>query len=670
MRGAKSTIALATMLALSMAVPLRSSGQICSGDCNQNGTVTVDEIVLLVNAALGVASVSVCTRGDASSDDEITIDEIVSAVNAALRGCAGPTLTATLTPPLPTPAAPPTLAPLVASEVTFFTNPGDGQLANISTTNGLTVEYYGERDEEGIPSQPTHVRLTGPDLGEHGAVVALDAAGRPSSVVIENLDVSAKLDWRADGLLQLTIIHGELIFSALLPIDSEGTPEPGVQDSPQRFAARLQQLPARIPGEVDISTCGETELPGEPSNITVEGHWRDISHSGLESHAFFPSYRSGIEWSYSIPRPADAVDITRVCQKLHATLGCAVANVGALAMMACFAELAGVPEVALPLCTALGIAINAACRLMVDTIATVPCERQTRAINRYIDNEANVWVTAYGNYWNKRLFASSLTDQPVTVSNNSSQVPPISLDFDYAGLAQILANGWSPTARATARSVENCGSHKYEVTIDPPTCQPWQRVCIECYATRRTADFLVYYDRQCADGAIPSCYAGYTDTDWRVGVGETWDVDVRLLGEKEDVLASSSVVVANASPAPPQNYRALRRLIRTDGGCDPEYYGVTVAPICQSDGEVCLECSAVDSGFGWPPLPAVTDRVCGTADNPPICFASTGLKVAFWLEATIASAQTVQTRLFDSSASLIDESHLFFTHSRIEECLP
>jgi hypothetical protein len=49
--------------------------------------VTVDEILTLVNIALGNAAVSDCGASDASGDQQITVDEILTAVNNALNGC-------------------------------------------------------------------------------------------------------------------------------------------------------------------------------------------------------------------------------------------------------------------------------------------------------------------------------------------------------------------------------------------------------------------------------------------------------------------------------------------------------------------------------------------------------------------------------------------------------
>jgi hypothetical protein len=61
----------------------------CTGDCKGDGVVTVDELLTMVNIALGNAPVSDCTLGDASGDGQITVDEILTAVDAALNGCGG-----------------------------------------------------------------------------------------------------------------------------------------------------------------------------------------------------------------------------------------------------------------------------------------------------------------------------------------------------------------------------------------------------------------------------------------------------------------------------------------------------------------------------------------------------------------------------------------------------
>jgi hypothetical protein len=59
----------------------------CEGDCSGTRTVTVDEILTMVNIALGNTGVATCEAGDANHDGQISVDEILTAVNNALNGC-------------------------------------------------------------------------------------------------------------------------------------------------------------------------------------------------------------------------------------------------------------------------------------------------------------------------------------------------------------------------------------------------------------------------------------------------------------------------------------------------------------------------------------------------------------------------------------------------------
>ncbi|MFQ5668365.1 MAG: hypothetical protein ACE5I7_18310 [Candidatus Binatia bacterium] len=89
-----------------LAVIPHTAQAVCPGDCNTDGTVTVNELIAMVNVALGSAPVSVCMPGDSSGDGAISVNEIVAAVNNALRGCpVEPTPTPTMVPPSPTATA-------------------------------------------------------------------------------------------------------------------------------------------------------------------------------------------------------------------------------------------------------------------------------------------------------------------------------------------------------------------------------------------------------------------------------------------------------------------------------------------------------------------------------------------------------------------------------------
>lgn len=59
----------------------------CGGDCNGDGTVTIDELVTAVSIALGAASLHSCGGLDGDGNGLVTVDELIQAVTAALDGC-------------------------------------------------------------------------------------------------------------------------------------------------------------------------------------------------------------------------------------------------------------------------------------------------------------------------------------------------------------------------------------------------------------------------------------------------------------------------------------------------------------------------------------------------------------------------------------------------------
>ncbi len=84
----------------------KASGARCVGDCDGSGSVSINEVVRMVNIALGRQALALCPAGDNNEDGAITVDEIVAAVEYLLRGCPPPP-TPTSFQPTPTPTAPP-----------------------------------------------------------------------------------------------------------------------------------------------------------------------------------------------------------------------------------------------------------------------------------------------------------------------------------------------------------------------------------------------------------------------------------------------------------------------------------------------------------------------------------------------------------------------------------
>jgi hypothetical protein len=59
----------------------------CAGDCGNDGEVTINELLVMVNIVLDILELPECPAGDADGGGTITIDEILRAVNNALFGC-------------------------------------------------------------------------------------------------------------------------------------------------------------------------------------------------------------------------------------------------------------------------------------------------------------------------------------------------------------------------------------------------------------------------------------------------------------------------------------------------------------------------------------------------------------------------------------------------------
>lgn len=62
----------------------------CAGDCNHSNDVTIEEVITMVNIALGNSLLSACPAGDVDGNGSITVNEIIVAVNNSLHGCPSP----------------------------------------------------------------------------------------------------------------------------------------------------------------------------------------------------------------------------------------------------------------------------------------------------------------------------------------------------------------------------------------------------------------------------------------------------------------------------------------------------------------------------------------------------------------------------------------------------
>jgi len=63
------------------------AGAPCTGDCNGDGQVAVNELIVMVNISLEQQPTSNCPIADKNGDGAVTITEIITAVNYALTQC-------------------------------------------------------------------------------------------------------------------------------------------------------------------------------------------------------------------------------------------------------------------------------------------------------------------------------------------------------------------------------------------------------------------------------------------------------------------------------------------------------------------------------------------------------------------------------------------------------
>jgi hypothetical protein len=59
---------------------------VCVGDCNGTGSVTINELILGVNIALGLRPITDCPAFDTDFSGSVSVAELIAAVNVALRG--------------------------------------------------------------------------------------------------------------------------------------------------------------------------------------------------------------------------------------------------------------------------------------------------------------------------------------------------------------------------------------------------------------------------------------------------------------------------------------------------------------------------------------------------------------------------------------------------------
>jgi hypothetical protein len=150
------------------ALPARA--QVCTGDCNDNGQVAVNELVIGINIGLGLVGGTACPALE-EEDGTVPIDEMITAVDNALNGCPGAVPSAT---PTEVETEEPTATPTEASgtatttpEATATVPVGGTETATPEATETTTPEATVTSTEvpSATPTQlPTETGTPEPDL--------------------------------------------------------------------------------------------------------------------------------------------------------------------------------------------------------------------------------------------------------------------------------------------------------------------------------------------------------------------------------------------------------------------------------------------------------------------------------------------------------------------------
>src|SRR5215470_18085319 len=95
-------LALMASIALLIAAGLAGAQELCVGDCDVSGAVSIDELLIGVNIALGREALTRCSEFDLNGDGTLEINELLAGVRSLVDGCRLPEPTPTATP-IPTP---------------------------------------------------------------------------------------------------------------------------------------------------------------------------------------------------------------------------------------------------------------------------------------------------------------------------------------------------------------------------------------------------------------------------------------------------------------------------------------------------------------------------------------------------------------------------------------
>lgn len=294
-------------VAPSLPAPAQECPSVCAGDCNGDGTVTIDELLAAVGIALGTLPWGRCADADRDRDRRVTADELLGAVQGALRGCGW-------APPgsSPTPVATPSggAPPLDLADRALPEWYADAKLGIMIHWGPFTIPAWAERtiDPEKMftdPSDPYYF---------------FSAAGVEAFL---NHNPYSEWYWNSVAIEGSgTWQHHRDTWGAELPYDAFAPLFADQLDawSPRAWAALFQQAGARYVVLVTKHHDGYTLWPSDVPNPRYGNAWRAPRDVVGELSAAVRDrclrmglyYSGGIDWTWTPPPFATLQDALRL----------------------------------------------------------------------------------------------------------------------------------------------------------------------------------------------------------------------------------------------------------------------------------------------------------------------------------------------------------------------
>jgi hypothetical protein len=272
------------LIAVSFALPQGRAGAqaSCVGDCDGNRSVSVDEVVLGLDIALGRQTVDRCRAMDANNDGRVTIEEPIAAVGNFLNHC----------PIVPPPAMGPEIGPLISGTVAYIDGvfiwtdyAYDDRGPNFDATAGgdRTQSEFAGGDAvyppQAAPGNAAdliqlQIRLTEDGVQIRGILETLVDATLPVLGVAFDTDNDPFTGSRSlPGGLWL--VDGSLGVDMLVVISAEGA-------ELQRFIDSSWTVVTSFPAQVDVETnVIETTIPFAEAN-PGRATWRSFAVVGID----------------------------------------------------------------------------------------------------------------------------------------------------------------------------------------------------------------------------------------------------------------------------------------------------------------------------------------------------------------------------------------------------